>query len=331
MTGVAIPLILGLTLGNPTAGVIAASGALALGVGSFQKNKQSHPLAILLGGFVMGLSTLVGTLAGHWVAAAVALLGLWGFAGGLLFELNLAVSFVGIKAVLAILIAGGYPSDGGHAALRALLVLSGGMIQALLAVVEGPLRKRWGGTPRVSGETPSFSKTYPAFISQLHPRSFIFQTALRLGVALVLSDSLARALSLQRSYWLPMTVLIVLRPEFQQTFSRGLARMAGTVAGVGLATLLTLAVRPNSVELAGLVLVFAGLCFAFFSVNYAAFALCVTAYAVFMVTLAGMPEETAALDRLIGNLLGGTFAMLVFVLWPIRNDGGEKTAELHDG
>jgi hypothetical protein len=57
----------------------------------------------------------------------------------------------------------------------------------------------------------------------------------------------------------------------------------------------------------------------------------VTAYAVFMVTLAGMPEETAAVDRLIGNLLGGTFAMLVFVLWPIRNGGGEKTAELHDG
>jgi hypothetical protein len=317
MLGVALPLAAGFLFGNLTDGVIAASGALALGVGSFQKYKQSHPSAILLGGLVMGLSTWVGTLAGHWPWLAILCVALWGFAGGLLFELNLPTSFVGNKAVLAILIAGGYPSDGEQALRRALLVFLGGVVQFLLALLEGRLRERGGGRRRVSGEAPSFSKTLPVFLKNMKPPASLFQGALRLSVALAASDILSRFLGAQRAYWMPMTVLIILRPDFDQTFGRGLGRIAGTLAGVGLATGLTLWLHPRPWVLALFVLLFSWLCFTLFAVNYALYAVVLTAYVVFMVTLAGMPEAAAARDRLIGNLAGGFFALLVFWLWPV--------------
>ncbi len=317
MLGVALPLAAGFLLGNLTDGVITASGALALGVGSFQKNKQSHPGAILLGGLVMGLSTWIGTLAGHWLWLSVLCVALWGFVGGLLFELNLPTSFVGNKAILAILIAGGYPSGLEQALHRALLVFLGGLVQSLLALLEGPLRERWGGRARVSGEAPSLSKTLPAFLSNLKPPSPLFQGALRLSLALAASDILSRFLGAQRAYWMPMTVLIILRPEFDQTFGRGLGRMAGTLAGVGLATALTLWLHPQAWMLALLILLFSWLCFTLFAVNYALFAVALTAYVVFMVTMGGVPEAAAARDRVIGNLAGGFFALAVFLLWPV--------------
>ena len=47
---------------------------------------------------------------------------------------------------------------------------------------------------------------------------------------------LGRGLSLQRTYWIPMTIAIVLKPDFTATVSRGVLRIAGTFAGLLLAT-----------------------------------------------------------------------------------------------
>ncbi|HVM32224.1 MAG TPA: FUSC family protein [bacterium] len=317
MLGVAFPLIAGFAAGRLTDGVIGASGALALGLGSFQKDKQTHPGVLLLGALAMALSTCLGTLTGHWLWLSLGLASLWGFAGGLLFELDLPLSFVGNKAILALLIAGGYPSDFPAALHRSLLVLSGGFVQALLAWAEGSLRVWRGGRPRAWGGAPSFSKTLAPFKANLAFASPLFQGALRLALALGLSDLGSRFLSLQRAYWVPLTVLIILRPEFDQTFGRGLGRLAGTFLGVGFATALSLWLHPHPLVLALFVLLFSWLCFTLFAVNYALFALALTAYVVFMVTLGGMNEEAAARDRLLGTLAGGLFAMLVFGLWPV--------------
>ena len=67
--------------------------------------------------------------------------------------------------------------------------------------------------------------------------SAAFRHAVRLAVVSPSPPELAeRALSWHRTYWLPMTVAIVLKPDFTATFSRGLLRVAGTLAGLALAT-----------------------------------------------------------------------------------------------
>ena len=49
---------------------------------------------------------------------------------------------------------------------------------------------------------------------------------------IAVADALARGFSLRRSYWLPMTVAMVLRSDLAATFSRGVLRLLGTFVGL---------------------------------------------------------------------------------------------------
>src|SRR5215813_13887846 len=65
-----------------------------------------------------------------------------------------------------------------------------------------------------------------------------FRHALRLMFSVAAGDALGRLFHPYRAYWIPMTIVIVLKPEFAVTFSRGVLRIAGTFAGLLLATAL---------------------------------------------------------------------------------------------
>ena len=55
--------------------------------------------------------------------------------------------------------------------------------------------------------------------------------AIRLAVCVAIGEALGQSLGLTRAYWAPMTVAIVLKPDFSATFSRGVLRLAGTFVG----------------------------------------------------------------------------------------------------
>ena len=74
--------------------------------------------------------------------------------------------------------------------------------------------------------------------ANLHFKSPAFRHAVRLATCVALGDAIGRGVSWQRSYWLPMTVAVVLKPDFTSTFSRGVLRLAGTFTGLILATAL---------------------------------------------------------------------------------------------
>ena len=95
--------------------------------------------------------------------------------------------------------------------------------------------------------------------ANLSLQSAAFRHALRLAACVGIGEWVARTLSWQRSYWLPMTVAIILKPDFTATLSRGVLRLAGTAAGLLLATALfhVLALTPvmEVVILAGIAFV----------------------------------------------------------------------------
>jgi len=68
---------------------------------------------------------------------------------------------------------------------------------------------------------------------------FAIRLMLCIGVAMVLSQ----VLPLQRSYWVPLTVAVVLRPDLGSVFARALQSGAGTVIGASAGALI-LASRP---------------------------------------------------------------------------------------
>jgi uncharacterized membrane protein YccC len=161
-------------------------------------------------------------------------------------------------------------------------------------------------------------------------RSSAFRHALRLAATTAAGVALYRALDLPHGYWVPVTVLFVLRPDFGSTFTRGLQRYIGTAAGVVLATLAVAAFHPGPYALAALVTVFAVGVFAFLLANYALFTLSVTAFIVFLVSFGGTPEYVAALNRLVASVIGATLALGFYALWPTweRSTLPATTAEL---
>lgn len=140
--------------------------------------------------------------------------------------------------------------------------------------------------------------------------------AVRLAIVLAICAFTVHQLAWQRGYWMTLTAVLVLRPDFTTTLSRGIARIAGTIAGVIFATVLIVLFPDTPHVSLALAIVFVTLGYATFQMNYAIFSLTITAYIVFLLALLGTPEESAIANRLAATLAGGTIAMISYLLWP---------------
>jgi uncharacterized membrane protein YccC len=154
--------------------------------------------------------------------------------------------------------------------------------------------------------------------ANLTPNSAVFRHAIRLGVALALATAIYRLIPLPiaRGYWIPLTVLIVLRTDFASTFTRGLARLLGTILGALLAALLASFLAPTQ----GLLIIFvatsAYLAFSFLFANYAIFSVFITMEVVFLLAFVIPQTSTTALDRAIATIIGGGLALIMYIVWP---------------
>ena len=475
--GVAVPLLVGLAIDQPLVGVFGAAGAVGVGFGSFQGAYRGRAAVMLLAALGMACSVFIGSLAGHSSAATIGVAALWAFVGGLLVALGHGASYVGLQSIVAVLIAGGYPSDLEGAAGRAALVFGGGLVQTFLVVVIWPLRRfaverrsiagafrslaayaamiparagippephTFAGTAspladpqpfarsgevfvfqalldeaeriraslaafavhygrlrhadqscagtladlsaqalteiaaalndgREPRERPGFSQSLASCVGRLSPsaiveplltqiraawrtagvltavpghlapqrehragrpprpalrdglitlranltrRSTAFRHALRLAAVLTLATAGGRALALPRGYWLPLTIALVLKPDFHDTFAFSIGRVSGTVLGAAGATAIAYLFAPGPIALVVLVLGFVWGAYGFGTANYAAVSICITGYVVFLMTLAGIPEATAATDRIIYTAIAGVLALGAYVAWP---------------
>ena len=158
--------------------------------------------------------------------------------------------------------------------------------------------------------------------ANLTPRSAIFRHAMRLGVGLALATAIYRfiPLPIAQGYWIPLTVLLVLRIDFASTFTRGLARLLGTILGAMLAALLASFMAPTLGLLVIFVAITAYLAFTFLFANYAIFSVFITMEVVFLLTFVIPQTSTTALDRAINTTIGGTLALIIYVIWPTWED-----------
>ncbi|PBC78572.1 putative membrane protein YccC [Streptomyces sp. TLI_235] len=166
---------------------------------------------------------------------------------------------------------------------------------------------------------PSLVKIVPVGFQtvrrQLQPRSAVFQHAVRMSGVVTLSYLAARPLGLHHGYWAPLTAAMVMRPDFAQTFSRGVARLAGTVAGVVVTTVVVQLLHPGAWLSTALAVVC--ICGAYLTIRtgYAFTTACVSSYVVFLLGLQADPLETAV-ERVLLTLLGGAIALGAYALFP---------------
>jgi uncharacterized membrane protein YccC len=146
--------------------------------------------------------------------------------------------------------------------------------------------------------------------------STVFRHALRLALCLGAGDALGRAISLQRTYWIPMTIAIVLKPDFTTTLSRGVLRIVGTLAGLGLATVLFHFIHAGPVTDIALMGIFMFLLRWIGTANYGVFVTALSALVVLLVASTGVAPKDVIVARATNTLLGGLLAIIVYAAWP---------------
>lgn len=477
--GVAVPLATGLLLGHPWIGAFGVIGAVSVGFGSFQGAYRSRAGVMVWASVGMGVAWFLGALSAGNSVAAVVLAAAFAFGAGYFVALGAGAAFVALQCGVAMMIAEGFPSPLPDAALRAAVIVGGGLAQTILVVAVWPMRRfsaerrstapvyaslaayargigeghltapephtlaatiapiddphplgsashilvfqalldeaeriraslaalavrrqasaadagcstplagaigdvldeisdslsdgreprdaphawktidgcaaeaaanapmaallgqlraawRTAATLSASASTPGAADptidSAPSFRylpaisdglttlkSNLTLDSSAFRHAIRLAVAVAIASIVYHVFHYSRGYWIPMTALIVLRPEFYETFARGIARIAGTLVGGGIAAAIVHLLHPPDGILAILLLLSVWGCYNLFRVNYALFSVCLTAYVVLVLRLSGIAELTAAAARITYTIEGGALAILVYAIWP---------------
>lgn len=150
--------------------------------------------------------------------------------------------------------------------------------------------------------------------------------AVRCGVCLALAVAADRGLDMSHGYWMPMTLAIVLKPDFGATWRFGLLRVIGTLLGLVLTTAL-LHFAPGGVW-TGIALL-AALSFAFrelATVHYGIAVACLTGAVVVLLAFYGVAPGEAMHARALHTALGSGLALLAYLLWPTWERGRERAA-----
>lgn len=139
---------------------------------------------------------------------------------------------------------------------------------------------------------------------------------LRLTVCVAIAEAVGAALPFEHSYWIALTVGIVLKPELGSIFGRAVLRGIGTVVGVVLAAAVLFA-HPNGWVLVILSAVFAAGVPIGKTLNYGILSASVTPLIIFQLDIRQLGDPTLVMERLVDTLIGCLIVLVAgYWLWP---------------
>ncbi|MEE1808784.1 FUSC family protein [Streptomyces sp. BE133] len=152
--------------------------------------------------------------------------------------------------------------------------------------------------------------------AELRPGSPILRHAVRVSAVVAVGYLIGAALPFGHGYWAPMAAVMVMRPEFSQTYGRSVARFGGTIVGVSLATAIGQATDPGVTWYAMLSVLCALLMYLLMRTGYVVGQACVSAYVVFLLGMAGDNWSQTVHERVVLTLVGGLLAMISYAAYP---------------
>ncbi|MFI8768706.1 FUSC family protein [Streptomyces sp. NPDC053792] len=152
--------------------------------------------------------------------------------------------------------------------------------------------------------------------AELRPDSPVLRHAVRVSAVTAAGYLLGTWLPFGHGYWAPMASVMVMRPDFSQTYARSVARFGGTLVGVALATAVVQSAHPGTYLSAALAVVCAFGMYLLMWTGYVAAQACVSAYVVFLLGMDGAGLTQTVRERVLLTLLGGVLAMLAYAAYP---------------
>jgi hypothetical protein len=319
LIAVPIGVCLGIEFGfdAPTHGAIG-TGALFAGFVGMDAGALPRAAWQAAAAPAVGIAAAIGILSSQSAPLAVLAMGLVGAVAGYFFAYSLRLAIYGLAVALALMVAQGFflPADEALPALG--WVTLGALTQVLWSLLvwvfhEGRARNEpsgwdWGEVRRVLRDNLTLES--PAL-----------RHGIRFGLALAAGVAIYRIFDMDdHGFWIPLTILFVMRPDRDETYLRLVLRAAGTALGLVLATVAAETIDSDAVTVLILFLA-AGFCFGLLTVQYALFTTAVTVYVVLLTDTLGENAWEAADLRAIGTAIGIAIAFLAWVLWPNPKQG----------
>ncbi len=162
------------------------------------------------------------------------------------------------------------------------------------------------------------SISWKVFKNNLTFDSSIFRHSLRVmitcGVGYIISNLLLHG---HHSYWILMTIIIILKPAFSLTKQKNTDRLLGTVAG-GILGLLLLYFIQDKIILFSLLVFFMLGTYTFKTLNYIVMVIFLTPYILILFHFLGLGALNVAGERLLDTAIGSVLAALAsYFLFPI--------------
>ncbi len=146
--------------------------------------------------------------------------------------------------------------------------------------------------------------------SNLTFKSSIFKHSLRVMIACGVGFTIAKLISQgHHSYWILMTIIIILKPRFSLTKQKNFDRLTGTIGG-GLIGLLILAFIHNTNILFALILFFMIGTYTFVQLNYVVMVIFLTPYVLILFNFLGLGATNVASERLSDTAIASVLAYL---------------------
>ncbi len=237
-----------------------------------------------------------------------------GALAGYCFSYSLRLAIYGLVAALTLLVAQGLFLEADEALPALLWGTVGGLMQVLWSLLA------WAVVDRCRRGEPSGwdrREVAAAFASNFSLESENLRHAIRFGASLAVGVAVYRAFDMDNhGFWIPLTILFVMRPDRDETYLRLVLRALGTVLGLVLATAITEAFGYSDAIVVIVLTAATALTLGLLTVQYALFTAAITVYVVVLTDALGEPTWEADKLRLIGTAAGLLITFLAFVFWP---------------
>ena len=173
----------------------------------------------------------------------------------------------------------------------------------------------------------NISADYSQFVSptELNPKLFadnlnlesnIFRHSIRVAVAIFVSYILSRFLPVGHSYWILLTVLVILKPAYSLTRQRNFQRLAGTFIGAAAGGLILYLVKDSTVLMVILILSMTA-AYSLMRLQYLLCVICMTTYLLIaFYFLKPVNFSVVVADRVIDTAVGSIIAFLITLIIP---------------
>jgi uncharacterized membrane protein YccC len=304
----------GLLAGIPVGGAflldleadLSAAGAISLGAMlagfvAFDAAGRTRFVWQILAAPVIGAAAGLGalTLDPGWLAALT--MGVFASAAALSLAVSARLYIAALNCVLALLLAQGLAPSRDIAVDAMLLGAAGAALQALFSLMTAPLDPTDYPTPRLE----DLRRAGRAIRDDARGRELAVRHAFRWGIALAAAVAAAHVIDIQpHAYWIPLTVVFVLRPRGSETVERIAMRAAGTLLGLVIGTPLAIALGGSPPAESVALALAAAFSFALLAIEYALFTIAMTCLAVLLSHALGQSAWSAADERAIGTAVG---------------------------